>query len=151
MPRILQMFRSCLALAALAFVLSPVTPATAEENNPDYRRMNFDLFEASKEGRTDAVKALLAQGASVKARNRFGNTALIYAARSGNVETVKALLEADSDLNHQNLNGSSVLFDATKRNKEEVAPMVWGGSSRTPPSSVMAAMAPAMASRRDAM
>ena len=61
---------------------------------PDYRRLNFQLFDACKEGNVKLITKLLKQGASVKARNRFGNTALFYAARSGNLEAVKILLNS---------------------------------------------------------
>ena len=49
------------------------------DNNkvPDYRQLNFQLFDASKEGNVKSMTKLLKQGASVKARNRFGNTALL--------------------------------------------------------------------------
>ncbi len=49
-------------------------------DNP--RALNFRLFDAAGEGDLERVRQLLDEGALVSARNRFGNTALIYAARA---------------------------------------------------------------------
>ena len=88
---------------------------------PDYRKLNFQLFDACKGGNVKLITKLLKQGASVKARNRFGNTALFYAARSGNLEAIKILLQNDSDINQQNLRGRTVLVDSLYRKKYTVA------------------------------
>ena len=47
------------------------------------RDLNFDLFEAAKKGKSEQVIDLLEQGASVKARDRFGNSAILYAVKGG--------------------------------------------------------------------
>ena len=52
------------------------------------------LMEAALRGDTEKVKALLAQGADVNAKTRFGGTALMYAARNGHKEIVRILWEA---------------------------------------------------------
>mgnify|MGYP003307955041 CR=1 FL=1 len=84
---------------------------------PNYRQLNFKLFDACKKGKIKLITKLLKQGASVKARNRFGNTALFYAARSGSIDAVKILLKYDSDINQQNLRGRTVLVDSLYRKK----------------------------------
>jgi len=93
-------------------------PLTGEPSK-DARQLNFQLFEAAKKGRTNDVKLYLKHGASIKARDRFGNTAFLLAAFSGRATTVQVLLKAGSALNHQNINGSSALLRAVKAGKKK--------------------------------
>src|SRR5262245_43542749 len=58
-----------------------------------------DLLAAAKRGDADAVKALLAKGADVNAKNSYGATALSYAADKGHIEVVKLLLQNKADVN----------------------------------------------------
>jgi outer membrane protein assembly factor BamB len=57
------------------------------------------LWQAARTGDNKAVKALLAQGAGVNARNDFGATALWFAAYMGQVDTVALLLKHKADPN----------------------------------------------------
>ena len=59
-------------LAATILVFTAAAPQALEP-----RQLNEKLFEAAKKGRTDEAIGFLRQGASVKARDRFGNTALL--------------------------------------------------------------------------
>ena len=52
----------------------PISYVQADE----FRDLNFKLFAAAKAGDYKETKQLIEQGASVKARNRIGNSALIY-------------------------------------------------------------------------
>ncbi len=88
----------------------PVKPIEGSES----RQLNELLFEAAEKGLTDDVKTLLSEGASVEARDRFGNTALLLAALSGKYHTVQALIDAGSVVNHQNLIGSTAVYRAAK-------------------------------------
>ena len=85
----------------------------------DPRQLNFQLFEAAKKGRTRDVTLYLKHGASINARDRFGNPALLLAALSGRAKTVKVLLDAGSAVNHRNLGGSSALLRAAKAGKRK--------------------------------
>jgi ankyrin repeat protein len=58
-----------------------------------------ELRFAAKEGRTETVKALLAGGADIDAKNKDGDTALMIATLLGHTETVKALLAEGADVN----------------------------------------------------
>jgi ankyrin repeat protein/outer membrane protein assembly factor BamB len=58
-----------------------------------------ELLAAAKKGDADAVKALLARGADVNAKNSYGATALSFAADKGHVEVVKLLLQNKADVN----------------------------------------------------
>ena len=91
-------------------------PAGAE-----VRARNFHMFEAASAGCSDFLQTLIAEGASIKARNRFGNTPLLLAARNGHGAAVDYLLSAGADVTHRNLAGSSALLRATAENHTEVA------------------------------
>ncbi len=100
-----------LALAVLAFLPAPAGAG----HNPDlipiapgaeFRVLSLRLFEAAQKGETEKVVQLLAEGAPVEARDRFGNTALLVAARAGRTKAVQVLLEAGSEIDHQNLRGA---------------------------------------------
>src|SRR5262245_46634705 len=80
------------AVLALSLVL-PFLPAQAE-NDRDR------LHEAARKGDVQTVKDLLAKGADVNARNRFGATALWFAAYKNRTDVIKLLLahKADPDI-----------------------------------------------------
>ena len=52
---------------------------------------------AARTGKPGPVKALLAHGADVNAKERRGQTALMWAAAEGHAEVVEALLDAGAD------------------------------------------------------
>jgi hypothetical protein len=64
------------------------------------------------EGHTDIVKALLAHGADVNAKESRGRTALIYAAYNGHTDIVKALLAGGVDADVKNKDGLTALMIA---------------------------------------
>jgi ankyrin repeat protein len=76
-----------------------------------------DLMDAARTGNAEAVKALLAAGADVNAKDADGNTALMAAAKKGRTppETVKALLAAGADINAKNNKGETALMILEKR------------------------------------
>jgi outer membrane protein assembly factor BamB len=61
--------------------------------------LSDDLLAAARKGDADRVKALLAQGADVNAKNVYGATALNYAADGGHLAVVKLLLAHKADVN----------------------------------------------------
>lgn len=65
------------------------------------QELNDKLFEATRVGDAAAVEALLAKGADVNARYRYGTTALFKAAERGHVEVVKVLLAHGADVTVQ--------------------------------------------------
>jgi ankyrin repeat protein len=60
-----------------------------------------DLIAAAGAGRTEAVKALIARGADLEARDAQGRTALLLAVAGNHVLMAKALLAAGADLDAQ--------------------------------------------------
>jgi ankyrin repeat protein len=79
---------------------------------------------AAGRGHLDVVKALIALGADVNAKNETidGRTALREAAEKGNVEVVKALLDKGADVNEG-------YHDAKTRRWTALTWAAWNGSS----------------------
>ncbi|MGI8996571.1 MAG: ankyrin repeat domain-containing protein [Pyrinomonadaceae bacterium] len=67
--------------------------------NAPAQDLNQQLWEATRKGDAEAVKSLLAKGADVNAKFRYGATALSYAADRGHLEVVKVLLDHKADVN----------------------------------------------------
>ncbi len=62
---------------------------------------------AARTGSAETIKALIARGADVKARERRkGQTALMWAAAENNVAAIRALIEAGADVNERSKGGS---------------------------------------------
>jgi ankyrin repeat protein len=64
------------------------------------------------EGHTDIVKALLAHGADVNAKEDRGRTALIYAVYNGHTDIVKALLKEGADVDVKNKDITALMIAA---------------------------------------
>ena len=94
------------------------------------RQLNFALFDAVEFGRMEDVRQLMELGASVEARNRFGNTALLLAARKGHLNIVQLLLDAGSELHYQNLSGDTALFQATRARRRKVVKYLLGSKAK---------------------
>lgn len=100
---------SVLALGTAPTSAADVTPANASIPS---KTLNERLIEATRDGHSEAVEALLRDGAKVEARDDSLRTPLIVAASSGNVAIVQALLKAGADVNARNVNGSTALMGA---------------------------------------
>ena len=108
-------------------VIASVNTATAGNDPPiptDQRQLDFQLFDAAKNGRAKDVLLLLKHGGSIKARDRFGNTPLLLSAVSGSPMTVDILIKAGSMINYQNLGGSTALLRAVKAGNDESAKLL---------------------------
>ncbi len=127
---------SCRIAAALATLIFFTGFAAAQneyhDNTPDEARgkpvnqmtANFALLQAAEKGWEDEIEKLLAGGAKVAARNRFGSTPLLLAAGSGHRKAVKMLLAAESDINHRNIGGSTALILAAEGGHARIAKML---------------------------
>ncbi len=90
------------------------------------REISFFMFDAAEWGCNDLIEAFMAEGASVIARDRFGNTALLVAAKKGHVAAIEMLVAAGSDVNHRNLAGSSSLLRAVTDRRRRAAKVLLG-------------------------
>ena len=97
------MFRTCVALAvgfacglgaADARATCADLEASWQANHADLAapQVSAVLFGAADQGCVDLARAVLAAGASVEARDRFGNMPLAHAAKSGQPALVGLLL-----------------------------------------------------------
>jgi len=89
------------------------TPETTEVNDKA-------LFLAAYNGRTEAVKGLLSQGADVNVKDAKGNTVLMAAAQGGHREVVDKLLSQGADVNAKNKRGSTALMYAAYNGRLKV-------------------------------
>ncbi len=85
------------------------------------REINFLLFDASDLGCVSVVAQLLEAGASVRARDRAGNTPFMLAASKGHDAIVDFLLENGADPGQTNLSGSNALIMAVTHNRRKTA------------------------------
>ncbi len=71
-----------------------------------------DLLEAVKLGNLDKVKAMIASGIDVNAKNKDGLTAVMVAAWAGKPELLKAMIAAGADVNAKDKFGNTALHFA---------------------------------------
>ncbi len=93
----------------------------SSSNLSSQRELNFFLFDATAQGCTDLTSKFLQAGASVAARDRFGNSALLIAARMGQTQLLDLLLDRGADMHQVNLAGSSALLRAVTMNRRKTA------------------------------
>jgi ankyrin repeat protein len=105
-----------LLLAALALVIAP--HAGAQATGADAA-----LIRAAETGDAAQVKALLAQGASVRARDASGRTALVGATYGNRVEAARLLIQAGADVNAQDDIRNSAFLLAGARGYIEIVRM----------------------------
>jgi ankyrin repeat protein len=61
--------------------------------------MNKEWLQATSEGNVGKIRALLAGGQNVDARDEHGQTALMNAARLGHEQVIQVLVDSGADLN----------------------------------------------------
>src|ERR1700730_6464422 len=81
------------AVLPLTLLLAVTTVAQTNQS------LNDQLWEAARTDDATAARELIAKGADVNARFRYGQTPLFKAAERGNTEVVKLLLEKGADVN----------------------------------------------------
>ncbi|HXG67548.1 MAG TPA: ankyrin repeat domain-containing protein [Blastocatellia bacterium] len=87
--------------------------------------LNEELLAAARKSNAEAVKALLAKGADVNAKTRYGATALSFACDRGSVEVVKTLLEHGADVNvRDTFYGATPLVWAADKGHVEIVRML---------------------------
>jgi CubicO group peptidase (beta-lactamase class C family) len=106
----LRTLLTLMALAAANWAGSQAAPAT--------------LHAAAFSGDVPAVRAQIAAGADLNARDAYGSTALIVAATFGHPEVARVLVEAGADLDVQNSDGSTALHAAAFLGRTEIVQML---------------------------
>lgn len=103
--------RLILSFLLVGMVLLSCTPyGYAKSRTQHSNDLNAALLNATQQGNTKKVKVLLAQGASVRTKDKDDTTALIWAARVGNIECVKALVAKGADINAKDRFGDTALI-----------------------------------------
>merc|ERR1719401_3386784 len=87
--------------------LAPTSPVVAAAVVP------VRLFEAAAAGNAGAIRALLAGGAVVNAKDMYGRTALHFASESGRVAAIESLLaDGGADIHAESSQGETALHYA---------------------------------------
>jgi ankyrin repeat protein len=95
-----------------AVIPSSTAPATSARPARS-RALDQPLIRAARRGEADRVRDLLSRGASVRARDDRGRTALVAAAYENNVRVAGVLVEAGADVNHKDDTVQSAYLIAT--------------------------------------
>jgi len=94
------MWKPLFAGFALAFAIALVPDtAGAQTRNRTESVTESLLHSAAAANDTGAIRTLLAQGADVNARDRYGHTALLIATHRNAVSAARALIQAGADVN----------------------------------------------------
>jgi ankyrin repeat protein len=76
------------------------------------------------DGDADGLRRLLASGAAVDARDRYGQTGIMLAALHGRLEAARVLVEAGADLDHTAKYGLSALMLAAINGRTAVVELL---------------------------
>ena len=82
------------------------------------------LIDAAADGNIEVVKQLLAAGANVNAKNKWGGTPLHWAARGGHKEIVELLIAKGANVNAKNDEDGTPLHLAADRGHTEVVELL---------------------------
>lgn len=109
---------------------SAASPATQSQPPPgaseptEAAAKSTALFRAASDGDISRIKALLAGGANVNAKDTDGWSALVFAAVWDRVAVAKTLLAANADVNAQTKDGMTALMVAAIRGNLEMAELL---------------------------
>ncbi len=112
--------RMLLTITATAILLIPGL-GLADQAAPDG---TTPLHWAVQQERLDTVESLIAAGANVNAKNRYGATPLMLSATTGNAAVTKALLKAGADFRVTVPDTGSVLVTAARTGNPEVVKLL---------------------------
>lgn len=91
------------------------------------------LMKASHEGDTEIMRAIIAAGAKLDARNADGNNALWLACVGGSLDAMGALIQAGINIDNRNDNGATSLMYAASTGKAAVVErLLAAGADITP-------------------
>ena len=101
----------------------------AQTRMPRTRQRVTALQGAAERGYASVVNLLIAKGASVNARGRYGYTPLHMAAVNGQKEVVQCLLDNGAEANNRADEGRTPLFGAVQGGHVQVCELLLAGSS----------------------
>lgn len=112
-------------LAAQGFPPGGVNAVIANGTTP--------LMKASHRGEAGIVRALIAAGAQLDARNADGNNALWLACVGGHIEVIDILIESGIAIDNRNDNGATpLMYGASSGKASVVARLLAKGADTTP-------------------
>jgi ankyrin repeat protein len=131
LPRIRQQRQRSFAEATLDGNLSRMRWLHLAGAKVDVRsNLGNPLSLAAGEGKLNAVRYLLAEGANVNASEMQGRTALVEAAYYGHVDVVKELLLHGADINTVSADGTALDIAVSRKNTEAADLLKhWGGKT----------------------
>ena len=91
----------------------------ADADKPE-ENIELKFYNAAKEGKVNRVKAMLANGVNVNAKNPSGRTALMGAAYYGNRKIVRELIVEGVDVNQADEQGKTALMLAVANQRLDV-------------------------------
>jgi len=94
------------------------------EVNVKSKNGNTPLHEAACFGKRDAIRILIAHGASREEANNIGDTSLLCATRKGDVKTVEQLIALGAYKCARNNEGESALYIAAKNGYTSLIPLL---------------------------
>ena len=109
--RIRLSIKGLIALLLFLAMLIPLTGYTSD--------LDEELINAARDGNTETVKALLAKGADVNAKDSLGYSALFCAAKGSHVDTLQALADEGADVNAKDMLGNTPLMWAAFQGRTE--------------------------------
>jgi hypothetical protein len=92
--------------------------------HPPQENIGVDIADAAKANDTEKVKALLAHGADVNAKDDIGSTPLHVAANNNAKEVVALLLANRADVNAKDIDDWTPLHMAANKNSKDVAALL---------------------------
>lgn len=125
-----------IAAAVAASAFSPAAVANVrvcQEQEQHYEQIKPDastieinnaLFAAARKDCLALARRLLADGASLKARDRFGSVPLSRAAQAGHEEMVALFLAHGAEVGARNLDGSTPLFLAAEADNRSIVKLL---------------------------
>jgi ankyrin repeat protein len=108
---------------ALVALLTACAPALAEDDAMD-ETMDMDLHRAAAANDTARLKALVASGAALDARDRDGRTALLIATRAGAADAARLLIEAGADVNAKDLIADTPFLYASAEGRLDILKLI---------------------------